>query len=475
MENPYTLYFDAEFDRPVTGHGFWKGRERRDGVDALSGADIAAYVSFGDGEPGDVGMRIGLSYVSVVNAAANLRAEVPDWDFDALRARTRAKWDGRLSAAEVWAPPEVRRVFFTALYHNLLQPSLFDDGNGEYIGFDRRIHRIPAGHHKYVGYSNWDIYRTSAQIRAMLWPAEASDMAASLLIDRSQSPTRSLPIWGYFNNDAGIMNGYSGIPFVVNTWAFGGRAMDMAATKAALVSDADTRYERGSSYLFHGYVPNFKSRWNYSVSMTLEYAIADFAVSRFCLAAGDEGNAKRFLLRAQNVFNLLDPMTGYLRPRGGDGSWVEPFSPTQEDGFNEGNSVQYSWSVPQNIAGLVRGMGGDKEVERRLDSFFRKYWSTGGIRPSRTSGPATSPPLARPMSTAGWGAPGRPRAWRSVSGPSIHPTPTASPGTTTSGRPRRSTCSTPSACTRRFPGWEDLSWSGRAWKRPSSIWAATAR
>jgi predicted alpha-1,2-mannosidase len=376
-ENPYTLYFAVEFRQAIRGHGFWQGKVRRDGVDSLSGDNIAAYVTFGADEPGPVDMKIGLSYVSVENAAANLQAEAPDWDFDALLARTQAKWLERLSRVEIEAPADIRSVFYTALYHNLLQPSIFDDGNGDYTGFDGQVHRIPPGHHLYAGFSNWDIYRTSSQIRAMLYPEEASDMATSLLLDRKQSPDRSLPRWGYFNHDAAIMNGYSGIPFIVNTWAFGGRDIDMRAMRTALVSDADTRYERGSSYLFYGYVPDFKSSWDYSVSMTLEYATDDFAVSRFCRGVGDEANARRFLVRSQSVFNLLDPDTGYLRPRRSDGNFVKKFLPEQEEGFNEGNSAQYSWCVPQNMALLVKGMGGAAEAEGRLDRFFSKVLTDG--------------------------------------------------------------------------------------------------
>jgi predicted alpha-1,2-mannosidase len=380
MENPYTLYFSVEFNQPLSAHGFWKAKERRDGVDFLEGSDIAAYVSFPADGTGPVGMKIGISYVSVENAAENLRSEIPDWDFEGLRARTGARWGELLARAAIEAPAEVKRAFYTALYHNLLQPSLFDDGNGDYTGFDLRVHRIPAGHHIYAGYSNWDTYRTSAQIRAMLVPREASDMATTLLINRKQGPDRRFPLWGYFNHDAAIMNGYSGIPFVVNTWAFGGRDVDVPAMRTALVTDADTRYERGSEYLFYGYVPNFKGSWNYSASMTLEYAIDDFSVSRFCLGAGDAANARRFLVRSQNVFNLLDPETGYLRPRARDGAWAVKFSPGGEDGFNEGNSAQYTWCTPQNMARLVEGMGGAAAASGKLDGFFSKIlldgWNT---------------------------------------------------------------------------------------------------
>jgi len=405
QENPYTLYFAAEFHQPVSAHGFWKGKDRRDAVDVLEGPDIAAYVSFAGDDPAPVEMRIGLSYVSVENAEANLQAEIPDWDFAGLRARTSAKWESLLSRAEVEAPAGVRSAFTTALYHNLLQPSLFDDLNGDYIGFDLKVHKVPPGHHKYVGYSNWDTYRTSAQIRAMLCPAEASDMATSLLLDRKQGPDRTFPIWGYFNHDAAIMNGYSGIPFIANTWAFGGRDIDLTAMKAAMVADADTRYDHGPQYLLFGYVPWYKGKWSYSVSMTLEYSVADFSTSRICLAAGDEANARRFLDRSRNVFNLLDPETGYLRQKTRDGAWVSPFSPGDEDGFNEGNSAQYTWCTPQDMARLVRGMGGPDAAVRKLDAFFSKILTDGWNTDKPYFWPGNEPSFSAPYAYCWAGRP----------------------------------------------------------------------
>jgi predicted alpha-1,2-mannosidase len=405
LENPYTLYFSVEFNQPVIAHGFWKAKERRDNADALEGPDLAAYVSFPQDDKAPVGMRIGISYVSVGNAAENLRAEIPDWDFDGLRARTSAKWAELLSRAGIEAPTDVRRAFYTALYHNLLQPSVADDRNGDYTGFDLRVHRIPPGHHLYAGYSNWDAYRTSAQIRALLVPREASDMATSLLIDRRQGPDRKFPLWGYFNHDAGIMDGYSGIPFIVNTWAFGGRDLDAPAMRTALVADADTRYERGSEYLFYGYVPNFKGSWNYCVSMTLEYALDDFSVSRFCLDTGDAADARRFLVRSQNVFNLLDPETGYLRPRARDGTWVAEFSPGAEAGFNEGNSAQYSWYTPQDMARLVRGMGGPAAAGRKLDDFFSRILVDGWNTDKPYFWPGNEPSFAAPYAYCWTGSP----------------------------------------------------------------------
>jgi predicted alpha-1,2-mannosidase len=379
VDNSYRLYFHAEFNQRITAHGFWREAEKQPGVDELDGADIGAYVTFDPAEP-VVEMRIGLSYVSEADAKMNLVAEIPDWNQAALRERTTTRWNELLGRVEIDASAQVQTAVYTALYHNLLQPSLFDDVNGEYLGFDDRIHRMTPGRHKYVNFSNWDTYRTSAPLQGLLYSREAADMATSLLLDLQQGAPKGFPNWGYFNHDAGIMNGYSGVPFVVNAWAFGARDLDEPTMREALVKAADTDYERGAAYISHGYVPSFDGPWNFCASMTLEYAIADFCVSRFCQAAGDGAGAKRFLARAQNVFNLLDPGTRYLRPRLADGSWLKPFAVTQETGFNEGNSSQYTWSTPQNMARLIGEIGGPAATEKRLDAFLSKIlvegWNT---------------------------------------------------------------------------------------------------
>lgn len=342
--------------------------------------DIAAFATLGGDPAPPVHVRLGLSYVSAAHALTNLQAEIPGWDFAAVLQQTEAAWTRMLGQLEIDGPAPMRRQLATALYHNLLQPSLFDDVSGEYLGFDDNVHRIAAGHHKYVNFSNWDTYRTSAQLQALLYPRETSDMAESLRLDAAQRAPAGIPIWGYFNNETHVMNGYSGVPWIANAHAFGARDYDQRAMQQTLLAATEQHYERGDSYRDRGYVSVVERSWDFSVSRTLEYAIADFSLSQMSRALGDATSGDRLHRRAQSVFQLLDPATRYLRPRKDSGEWLADFSPRSEEGFNEGNSAQYTWSIPHNLSALISGLGGPAAAEARLDAFFAQIlvdgWNT---------------------------------------------------------------------------------------------------
>ncbi|MEO6995737.1 MAG: glycoside hydrolase domain-containing protein, partial [Lacunisphaera sp.] len=258
----YRLYYAAEFDQPITGRGYWRGAARLDAATAWAeGPQIAGYVTFGGDPAQPVHMRIGLSYVSAAGAAANLAAEIPEWDFDAVRNHATAAWAKELSRLDVEATKGLRRQLATALYHNLLQPSLFDDVNGDYLGFDGHAHTVAPGRHKYAGFSNWDTYRTSVQLQALLYPQPTSDMAESLALDARQGAPTGIPIWGLYNHETYVMNGYSGLPWIANAYAFGARDYDQSAMKDTLVRAADTFYDQGESYRTRGYVARSDDKW----------------------------------------------------------------------------------------------------------------------------------------------------------------------------------------------------------------------
>lgn len=374
---PYRLFFVMEFNRPLISQGFWRGEDRMIGAKELSDPRAAAWASF-DGKDGLVVLvRVGISYVSEANALANLQAEIPDWDLDGVRARTRQAWDRQLSVLETEGSPEVRARLCTALYHTMLQPSILDDANGEYPGFDDKIRKVQPGHHKYANFSNWDTYRTSAPLLALLAPDRASDMAASLLLDSQQGAPHGLPNWGFLNREADTMPGCSGIPFVANVAAFGARGFDLAAMKEAMVRTADSHYRGGPDYLRLGYVPATGAEGDHSVSETIEYSIADYCVGTFCALAGDETGGDRFLKRSRNVLKLFDPGSGYLRPRTKEGPWVAPFDPVSDVGFTEGNSMQYTWSMPHLMGDLVAKIGGRDVTDSRLDEFMSRILTEG--------------------------------------------------------------------------------------------------
>jgi predicted alpha-1,2-mannosidase len=388
-DSHYILYFVLKFARPFASTGTWTAAVSP-GSRSAEGHKVGAYVSFPRGaEP--IVAKIGLSFVSTDNALANLQSEIPEWDFDAVRAAARARWTQTLERIHVdGGTREQRRIFYTGMYHMLLSPNLFNDGNGEYAGFDGSVQRLRSGETQYANFSDWDIYRDVVQLHALLFPEETSQMIQSLVRDAEQSGW--LPRWPVANDVSYVMGGDSPALVVAEAHAFGARTF---ATKTALQFMLKGATQPGTGphgqserpgladYLSKGYVPVGNDNET-AASVTLEYANADFAISRFAAALGDQEHAVKLLHSSQNWRNLLDLETGFIRPRTQDGRFLGDWDPDhlkprhlnwdKDDqlGFEEGCAWQYTWMIPYNYAGLFESLGGDQYVVPKLDQFFKK-------------------------------------------------------------------------------------------------------
>jgi putative alpha-1,2-mannosidase len=359
---------------------------------STSGVQSGAWVSFDTTHQSQVTMKVGLSYVSEAGAQSNVSAEDPGWSESRIAQATYRQWDQYLDRIRVGGGTSDQQVeFYTALYHALLEPSIFSDANGEYLGFDNVVHRAPRGQTQYANYSGWDVYRSEIPLLAVIAPEETSQMVTSLLNDEAQGGW--LPKWGFANDYTQVMNGDAADPIIAEAYAFGARDFDVKAALAAMVKGASTTpassqlgqgfyVERPqlSDYLSLGYVPNTQesdlSPEDNGASETLEYASADFAIAQFAGDLGQPSTAQTYLQRSQNWTNIFNVDTGYIQPRDGSGQFPE-FGPTTDgmgsfgqSGFQEGNAAQYTWMVPQNLQGLISGMGGDAAANSRLDDFF---------------------------------------------------------------------------------------------------------
>ncbi len=387
-DNVYTVYFAMKFSQPFTSYGTWDGYSvfaHTHSVFSSYGGSSGGYVGFPAGSRVEV--RTALSYVSLDGARANLAAEGKA-SFDDVRTAASKEWNAKLSRIAI-ASADDRDVetFYTALYHSLLNPNTFNDVDGRYIGFDGGVHTVAAGHTQYTNFSDWDTYRGLASLHGLLFPEQASDMAQSLVDDAEQSG--SFPRWALANTATAEMSGDSVVPLLVNFYAFGARNFDLhmalgymvdAATEGGVGLNGYVERPDIATYLQRGYLPlNAYSCLRHAVpgaSITLEWSVDDFAISRFAAALGDAETATEFQNRAQYWQNLFNPSTHYISPRDRTGFFpegpavVEPapgcFS---QLGFDEGNAEQYVWYVPQNIAGLVTALGGRKAVAERLDRF----------------------------------------------------------------------------------------------------------
>ncbi len=403
-----TMYFVAVFDRPFRSWGTWQANAVHEGSRGSAGASTGAWVSFDATHHRTVTLKVAISYVSEADAWANLRAEDAGWDLDAIATKGRAAWNDLLGRIRVDGGTRDQRVqFYTGLYHVLLHPNVFSDVNGAYMGFDHRTHRLPSNQElQYANFSGWDIYRSEVPLLALLSPHRVGDMVRSLLNDEHQGGW--LPKWGYDNDYTGVMNGDAADPVIAEAYAFGARgfspdtalrAMVHGATRTPAPSDWSGGFiERPHlrAYEHLGYVPG-------NASETLEYAVADFAVAQLAHSLGDTTTYRRFLGRSQDWQNVFDPhatfrgFSGYVEPRAEDGTFpsgsgfqIRPHRYGQR-GFEEGNTIQYTWMVPQDLKGLIQAMGGNRIAVSRLDTLFERlnvgpnepyYWA--GNEPALT-------------------------------------------------------------------------------------------
>jgi len=406
----YSLHFVAVFDRPFARVGAWRndtltpdlataggGTTYGDDGYPAPGLGSGAYVGFDTRDGGTVNVRVGISYVSLDNARANLEAENPEGTpFDEVRAGARAAWNDAIGRIEIsGGSPDERVMFYTALYHSLLHMNLASDVNGEYWGFDQQAHAVMGSQRaQYANFSGWDVYRSQVHLVALVDPAVASDMAQSLVNQASQFGG----VWDRWTHNAGathVMEGDPSPPTVAGIYAFGGTGFDQRAAFASLLraatvptpfdlSDEGCRVEcvgeRPSldKWLTLHYIPTVSNAWG-GAGETLEDATADFALAQLARRLGEDEAHARLLARSGYWRNLWNPAPvtrdgqtlaeGYIQNRNEDGTWPD-FDPASSQGFAEGSSAQYTWMVPFDARGLIDLMGGREAAGRRLDRFF---------------------------------------------------------------------------------------------------------
>jgi predicted alpha-1,2-mannosidase len=409
LSGNYTVHFAAEFDSPIRRVGTWDSGTVSPGARRSDGAAPGVYASFAPSPhgPTTITMKVGLSYTSVANASANLRAEQHGWHFDAVRGAATRTWDRLLSRLTVGGGTRgQRQVFYTALYHALLFPSLLSDVNGDYPGLDGRVH-VARGAPQYTNISGWDIYRSEVPLLAMLTPKIADGLATSLLRDARQDGG-FLPRWELVDVSENEMGGDSADPIIAGAYAFGARGFDAEEALAAMVHGADDSSNpppaaRGyverpglAGYLADGYVPveagqvtgETESLSPDMASLTLEYAVDDFAVSQLAASLGRRGTEATFLARSQNWRRLFDPALGLMAPRTADGAvpagWpgdsfnlsdtlaAHGITGVGQWGFQEGDSAQYTWMVPQDLAGLIADLGGPAAATHELEHYLSR-------------------------------------------------------------------------------------------------------
>ncbi|MFQ5690405.1 MAG: GH92 family glycosyl hydrolase [Gemmatimonadota bacterium] len=403
------VYFAAALSRRVAGVRLAAdGRELPAGARRARGRRVRALLRLPAPDSQVVVLKVGISYVDEAGALRNLREEVPDWDFDRVRREAREAWEaalgrvrvrvGRAAARGAGAPQggrgsrrgsaprasaeDLRRIFYTALYHTKLAPIRFDDVDRRYRGADGRIHR-ESGFRNYSIFSLWDTFRAEHPLLTLAEPERVDDLVESMLAFGRQSGY--LPVWSLVGNETNTMTGYHAVPVIADAYLKGFRGFDPDSALALMVRSAARDWRGIAAYRRYGYVPSELEVE--SVTKTLEYAFDDWSIARMAGALGRTDTEARFDAQAGSWAHLLDPATRFMRGRHADGSWVEPFDPRRSShrrrtDYTEGNAWQHTWFVPQDPAGLIAAMGGDGPFVAKLDSLFQADTTVTGERVS---------------------------------------------------------------------------------------------
>jgi predicted alpha-1,2-mannosidase len=335
------------------------------GARGIEGTNVKAILSFGE-KAGEVLVKVGLSAVDVDGARRNLDAEMPGWDFDAVRRAARAAWNDALGRIQVEGGSDEQRVIFTtALYHALIAPNLYSDVDGRYRGMDGEVHRA-AGRRHYTVFSLWDTFRAAHPLFTLMEPERTREFVETFLAQYEQGGR--LPVWELAANETDTMIGYHAAPVIADAWIKGIRGFDAGRALEAMIHSADLDHLGLAAYRRQGFIGSGDEPE--SVSKTLEYAFDDACIARLAEGMGRDDVAARFGARSQAWRHLLDPQTGFFRARRNQ-RWLEPFDPTRIDGnYTEANAWQYAFFVPHDLDGLIDALGGDAAFVRRLDALF---------------------------------------------------------------------------------------------------------
>lgn len=383
----YTVYFYAQFSKPLKDYGVWsvtipEGQlRRREFIESeafqtltaqaeiiphpqeYEGKHIGFFTEFETDDQEEVLFKAGISFVSEEGAEKNLKAEIRDWDFDAVCSRARSAWDADLAKINVSGGSEEQQViFYTSLYHTMIDPRVYTDVDGQYRGADGQAHSSKSFTKRTI-FSGWDVFRSQMPLQTIINPTLINDVLASLTSMAEESGQHYYERWEFLNAYSGCMIGNPAISVLADAYAKGICQVDME--QAYRYAD-NTSKQFGNGDL--GYTPS-------SISQTLEYAYTEWCMSQLAQALGKEEDAIRYARLAQSYRNIYDSEKHSFRPKKADGTFEPwPAKGKLEEGYGcvECNELQQGWFVPHDITGMVEMMGGKEQVITDLDSMFSK-------------------------------------------------------------------------------------------------------
>jgi len=382
----YTIYFYAQFSKPLVNYGVWSVtipdgmKRKREAIESKEFQDITAnaeilkgckekqgkhlgfFTEFPTSEGEKVLLKAGISFVNIEGAKDNLTKEISDWNFGNTQKQTQSLWNKALGKISVEGGTEEQKtVFYTALYHSMIDPRVFSDLNGNYPGGDGKVHQTKSFTKRTI-FSGWDVFRSQFPLQTLINPTVVNDMINSLVELADQNNTHYLERWEFLNAYSGCMIGNPAVSIIVDAWSKGIRSFDIdkAYTYSKNSVDKFGNGERGDAL---------------TISKTLEYAYSEWCLGELATELGKKEDAVKYFKRSQSYRNIFDPTVGWFRPKKQDGTWEDWPSKgrlQQNYGCVESNPYQQGWFVPHDVDGLSELMGGKEKTIADLTDFFEK-------------------------------------------------------------------------------------------------------
>ncbi|MEX8547349.1 MAG: GH92 family glycosyl hydrolase [Mucilaginibacter sp.] len=371
FSKPFIAYGNHNYSKKEVYRGFWGKFNQSKNFPEIAAQKLRAYFDFKTEAGEQIKIKFALSPVSMEGALNNMQTEIPGWDFNAVKEAGQQVWEKELEKITIQSKSTAEKQnFYTAMYHAMINPTIYMDVDGKYKGLDQNVHQAD-GFTNYTTFSLWDTYRALHPLFNIIEPKRNDDMIKSMLAHYEQSPEHMLPVWSNSGNENWCMSGYHAVAVIADAVIKGNASFNTQEALEACVATARKRnYEGIGEYMDRGFIPDDKS--GVSVSSTLEYAYDDWAIAQMAKKLNQTDIYNEFIKRSENYKNVYDASVGFMRPKLENGTFRKNFDAlsTNNQGFIEGNSWNYTFFVPQDPKALIALMGGNKRFVSRLDSLF---------------------------------------------------------------------------------------------------------
>lgn len=339
--------------------------------DVHLGVKLKGVLQFANGDtPSEILVRTGISSASEAGALASL-SESANKTFSEVRSEAVTAWETELSKIIIKSDNnELKKTFYTAMYHASLAPVVYSDLNREYKGAGGQVNKA-TDYIRYDIFSLWDTFRAAHPLFTITQSDKVNDMVNSMLAHYREYGL--LPVWSLLGNETNTMTGYHAIPVITDAYFKGFTGFDIVEAYEAMKHSAMQDIRGVKFYKSYGYIPSDLEVE--SVTKNLEYAFDDWCIAQVAKSLGKEEDHTYFMERAMSYKKLYDPSTGFMRGKLSDGTWRSPFDPKRSEhrvntDYTEGNAWQHSWFVPHDIPGLIELMGSKEAFVKKLDALF---------------------------------------------------------------------------------------------------------